>query len=72
MKIQSRSEEEIQRIEAQMKRFFELSKTKVGDVKDELEKKLFNSVNTILQQGADGQRSLETSLLRCEDQIETL
>jgi hypothetical protein len=55
-----------------MKRFFEQSKTKVGDVKDELEKKLFNSVNTILQQGADGQRSLETSLLRCEDQIETL
>lgn len=50
----------------------EQTKTKVSDIKDEMEKKLFNSVSTILQQGADGQRSLETSLLRCEDNVETI
>ena len=46
--------------------------TKTSELKDDLEKKIFTSMGSIIQANSELQHSLETSMVICEDKISSL
>ena len=66
------SGKDLKLIEEQVKRFSSKLEKQMTEIRDDLEKKIFNSAHNMVQANSELTRSVETGLIKFEDKCVTI